>query len=113
MHVNNLANNADTRFSAYQKSYNNYLSLVKKTAIKTSKINLLYECLGTFNTMLILAIGMLQFEKDTIDYRTVLILVISSYLISALTPKICDAIFFVNEGAKSIRQFNRTVSNSK
>jgi ATP-binding cassette, subfamily C, bacteriocin exporter len=94
----------------HKGNHNRHLLFARYFAISISKITLLNECLGTLNVITIFAIGLIRINRDNIDYSSFMIVVILSYLVTALLPKICNAFLVMAEGAEASIQYRARVN---
>ena len=91
----NIANQLKFHESNHELS----ISQTRQVAIKASIQALYNEILGTVNLIAVFTISLLQLQSEKLDYGTFMLLVILSYLISALVPKICNALAVIADGA--------------
>jgi hypothetical protein len=81
-----------------------YLRLSKRVSLVNSRIRLAYECIGILYLMAVFTIGLVQLYRQLLDYRSFLVLVILSYVIAQLAPKVCAAACLIDRGAEAARQ---------
>jgi predicted double-glycine peptidase len=81
-----------------------YLELSRQMAMVNSRIRLVYECMGILNLVAAFTIGLLEMYRQVMDYRSFLIVVILSYAIGQLAPKVGAAACFIDRGANTARQ---------
>jgi ABC-type bacteriocin/lantibiotic exporter with double-glycine peptidase domain len=92
---------------AYQvQNHNRYLRFAKSMAITMSKTTLLFECLGTIDIIVVFVSGLIKLQKQNMDYSTFMVIVILSYFITALMPKICNALYAITEGAEAAARYS-------
>ncbi|MGF7079040.1 cysteine peptidase family C39 domain-containing protein [Mucilaginibacter sp. UYCu711] len=107
------AQNAEIRFQQHQKNHKSYLSFARSLAVKISGFNLLNECIGTVNVIVVLAFCIVQQQLQAISYNSVMAMVILSYFITALMPKICNAFMVITEGAEVSHHFKQASSTEQ
>lgn len=82
----------------HQSNHNRYLRMAKFIAVKMSTINLVFECSGAATVVVAISYGLFKLQGEVITYGPVMIMVILSYFIILLMPKICNAIYIIVEG---------------
>jgi NADH:ubiquinone oxidoreductase subunit 2 (subunit N) len=91
----------DNRVRFHEDNHNRYLKFARSIAYRITKMNLLYECLGTLSVIFTLCLSLIKLQQQEISYGTFMLLVILSYLITNLMPKIANALFVITEGAEA------------
>jgi ABC-type bacteriocin/lantibiotic exporter with double-glycine peptidase domain len=82
-----------------------YLKYAGKVSSEMSKNSLIMDCLGTCCVICVFIYGILRLRDASLSYSAFMILVILSYFITALMPKICSALFVVIDGIQASRQY--------
>jgi ATP-binding cassette, subfamily C, bacteriocin exporter len=95
------------RANFHKDNHRRYLSFANRVAIHLSKLNLMYECLGAVNIIITLSFSLLRLHLQKIEYSEFMVIVILSYLISTLMPKISNAIFVIADGTEAAAIFNK------
>jgi ABC-type bacteriocin/lantibiotic exporter with double-glycine peptidase domain len=86
-------------FGEFQTFYADNLKLSRAFAVKLSKRYFILECLGTINLIFTITYCAILFDHQHLDYQSLILIVIESYLVSALVQKIWSALPQVGEGA--------------
>jgi ATP-binding cassette, subfamily C, bacteriocin exporter len=72
--------------------------------VRISKMNLLNECIGTLKVIVVFILGLIKLEEQSMEYSSFMVIVILSYFITALMPKISNALFVMTEGTEAYLQ---------
>lgn len=97
------------RIRFHEENHNRYLEFARSIAYRISKMNLLYECLGTLSVILTLCLSLIRLQQQEISYGTFMVLVILSYLVTNLMPKIANALFVIADGAEASVLFKSNI----
>jgi ABC-type bacteriocin/lantibiotic exporter with double-glycine peptidase domain len=92
-------------FDLHLANHRKYLAYARSLAVRISRQILLSECLGTVNVIFIFMICLLQMQQQHLSYENLMVIVILSYFITALMPKIGNAFTVIDEGAALIRRY--------
>ena len=95
-------------FNSLLNEYDNLEAATKETANVTGKINFFYEVLGTISVIAVFAFATIKVRSMTIAYSGLMVMVILTYYITALTPRICNAVSVITEGGYLIRRYQNT-----
>lgn len=102
------AGDTEQAFGFHSENHTRYLSFAEKVTSGISRNGLVQECLGTLNVVCVFVCGIYSVRKEILDYSSFMIVVILSYFVTALIPKICNSIFVVNEGIEASRDYKVT-----
>ncbi|GAC1310376.1 MAG: hypothetical protein NVSMB24_27470 [Mucilaginibacter sp.] len=89
------------RIRFHEDNHKRYLKFARSIAYRISRMNLLYECLGTISVISNLCLSLIGLQHQEISYGTFMVLVILSYLVTSLMPKIANSLFVIAEGAEA------------
>lgn len=92
---------AANRIRFHEDNHKRYLKFARSIAYRISKMNLFYECLGTLSVISTLSLSLFRLQQQEISYSTFMLLVILSYLVTSLMPKIANALFVIADGAEA------------
>jgi ABC-type bacteriocin/lantibiotic exporter with double-glycine peptidase domain len=99
-------NNSDEhRVLYHRKNHARFLGSARSIAVRNNKMTLLFECLGTLNVILVFTLGLVKLQQENMGYGSFMVLVILSYFIAALMPKICNALYIISDGAEASLQY--------
>jgi len=101
----------DARLQKHFSNHHKYLTLARSVAVKISRQNLIFEWIGTVNVILILVICLREILYQRLSYDELIAVVILSYFMTALVPKVCNAYSVIHEGAGLIRRYQFTEPN--
>jgi ABC-type bacteriocin/lantibiotic exporter with double-glycine peptidase domain len=93
--------------SVHLANHQSYLKSAIKLAKDISRSVLWYEYLGTANVITVFSFCLFNVKRQAISYNTLMVEVLLTYLITALTPKICNAFPVISEGARLIRRYSQ------
>jgi ABC-type bacteriocin/lantibiotic exporter with double-glycine peptidase domain len=99
---------ANTRIANHLKNYDEYLQRAQEIARNISYQNFWYECAGTINVMLIFICCLLQTVQSAISYNELLLVVILTYYMTSITPRICNSLTVVAEGGRLIQKYQKS-----
>lgn len=103
----------DKRLKFHEFNHKSNIGQTKTVAVSASVKTLTIEVLGTINVIAVFTICLLQLQSGTIPYGTFMLLVILSYLISSIVPKICNAVAVIADGADAAVQYRSVLSASR
>lgn len=86
-------------------NHERYLSYARSLAVRIGRQTLISECLGTVNVILIFMICLCQLQQLQLSYGSLMGIVILSYFITVLMPRITNAFVVINEGAGLVRRY--------
>jgi len=95
----------EKRLLLHHKNHDHYLRFARFIAIRISKMNLLYECIGAVSVISVFALGLVKLQQQQMEYSSFMVIVILSYFITALLPKICNSLYVIAEGAEAYLQY--------
>jgi ABC-type bacteriocin/lantibiotic exporter with double-glycine peptidase domain len=95
----------EKRVALHQQNHARYLAFARSIAVQISNMNLLHECLGTLNVIVVFALGLVKLQEQSMAYGSFIVLVVLSYFITVLMPKICNALYVIAEGAEAALQY--------
>jgi ABC-type bacteriocin/lantibiotic exporter with double-glycine peptidase domain len=95
----------ENRVALHQQNHARYLAFARSIAIKISNMTLLHECVGTLNVIAVFAIGLVQLQQQNMAYGSFMVLVVLSFFITVLMPKICNALYIIAEGSEASLQY--------
>lgn len=90
-------------FSSHAENHCRYLEFAESVSFRISKNSLVQECLGTFNVIAVFIYGILKLRDWSLDYSGFMIIVILSYFVTAIMPKIYSSLFIVAGGIEASR----------
>jgi len=93
------------RLLLHHKNHDRYLKFARFIAIRISKMTLLYECIGAVSVISVFALGLVKLQQQQMEYSSFMVIVILSYFITALMPKICNSLYVIAEGAEAYLQY--------
>ncbi|MES2108757.1 MAG: cysteine peptidase family C39 domain-containing protein [Bacteroidota bacterium] len=99
----------EDRFQMHLRNHLRFTAYAKAMAVTISKTNFWYECLGTVNVIIVFVFSLLKMQEQAMSYTTLMVVVILSYFITALMPKICNVFIVITEGAQLIRRYQNSV----
>lgn len=99
----------DDRFQLHLRNHQRFTAYAKAIAVTISKTNFWHECLGTVNVIIVFVFCLLKMQERIMSYTTLMVVVVLSYFITALMPKICNVIIIITEGAQLIRRYQDSV----
>ncbi|MEZ2338397.1 cysteine peptidase family C39 domain-containing protein [Mucilaginibacter sp. RCC_168] len=85
------------------QNHSRYLSQARTIATRISRTNLLYECIGAVSVLIVFASCLEKLKQMEMSYTVLMALVIASYFITTLTPRICNVFVVIIEGAEASR----------
>ena len=95
---------AGTYNTALRSTLRNYFSLAKNAGIKLTSNGFIYETAGTIVLVLVICNGLIHLQQMTYSYSEFLLTVLLSYFITAIIPRLCNAIYIISEGNTSALQ---------
>jgi len=96
---------SEQRRILHYNTHDRYLKFARSIAVKINNRNLLYECIGAVNIISVFTLGIIQLQRQQMEYNSFMIIVILSYFITTLLPKICNSLFIIAEGCEAHLQF--------
>jgi ABC-type bacteriocin/lantibiotic exporter with double-glycine peptidase domain len=99
----------EDRFQIHLRNHQRFTAYAKAMAITISKTNFWHECLGTVNVIVVFVFSLVKMQDQAMSYTSLMIVVILSYFITALMPKICNVFVVITEGAQLIRRYQDSV----
>jgi len=102
----------ESRVDIHLLNHNRHMEYARSVSVKISRHNLIYECIGTLNVIIILVICLQQNRQSALSYGSLMAIVILSYFVTALMPRICNAWSVVSEGAALIRRYQSAEPNT-
>lgn len=99
----------EDRFQIHLRNHQRFIAYAKDMAVTISKTNFWYECLGTVNVIVVFVFCLFKMQEQAMSYTTLMVVVILSYFITALMPKICNVFVVITEGAQLIRRYQDSV----
>jgi ABC-type bacteriocin/lantibiotic exporter with double-glycine peptidase domain len=107
-----IQKNLQARRAFHESNHALNLDQTKTVAVKASVRSLINEIIGTINVIAVFTLGLWQLQSDLLDYSTFMLLVILSYLISSIVPKICNALAVIADGGDASVQLRSILSSS-
>jgi ABC-type bacteriocin/lantibiotic exporter with double-glycine peptidase domain len=104
---------SESRFKIHQENHNKYLLQARLIATRISRCNLLYECIGTVSVLMVFSLCLAEMQKMEMSYGTLMVLVITSYYVTVLMPRICNAFAIIYDGIEAARLFNAGESSGQ
>jgi ABC-type bacteriocin/lantibiotic exporter with double-glycine peptidase domain len=92
-------------FNFHAGNHSRYLEYAEKVSFGMSRNNLVLEIMGTCIVISVFIYGIVKMRDMDLSYSAFMILVILSYFITTLMPKICSALFVVTEGIEASRNY--------
>lgn len=101
------------KFSATDpmEQYTEYLDQLNCLGKKAGQRHLVYEIIGAVNVLAIMAYGIFMLHRMAISYPAFMTLVLASYFITILLPRICNSLQVIHEG--SIISFRKASTYKK
>jgi len=96
--LNNIRNGSERTKGEFQSFYKKNLQSSQRFAVELSRKYLTTECWGTIAIIVVLLIGILGYERGKLDYQSLMLVVIESYLITILMQRICVSFQQFSEG---------------
>jgi ATP-binding cassette, subfamily C, bacteriocin exporter len=93
----------------HQGNYEQVMAYSELVALRTGRINMLLELIGTINVCLNFVIGLHGLTANSISYTEFMLVVILSYLIFSLVPKFVPALSALAEGGDAAIQLNNSL----
>jgi ABC-type bacteriocin/lantibiotic exporter with double-glycine peptidase domain len=93
----------------FLQSHRRYLEVAAAFSFNLSKKNLIFDCLGAFNVIVILSVCLFRVQHLLMSYNNLLVVAFLSFVMTALMPKLSNALFSIEEGATCLRQFIKSV----
>lgn len=90
-------------FGFHAENHLTYLEFARKVSSRISRNSLVQECLGTLNVICVFVFGVLKLRDWSMSYSAFMVMVILSYFVTALLPKVCSSLFVVYEGIEASR----------
>jgi ABC-type bacteriocin/lantibiotic exporter with double-glycine peptidase domain len=104
---------SESRFKIHRENHGKYLSQAKFIATRISRFNLLYECIGTVSVLAVFILCLAEIQKMAMSNGTLMVIVITSYYIAVLMPRVCNAFTIIYDGVEAARQFNMGASSGQ
>ena len=99
----------ENRVALHQQNHGRYLAFARTIAVEISNMNLLHECLGTLNVIVVFVLGLTKLQQQSMSYGSFMVLVVLSYFITVLMPKICNALYVIADGAEASLQYQMKI----
>lgn len=104
---------SESRFKIHQENHSKYLSQARLIATRISRCKLIYECIGTVSVLVVFTLCLAEMQKMGMSYGTLMVLVITSYYISVLMPRVCNAFAVIYDGIEAARLFDAGASSGQ
>jgi ABC-type bacteriocin/lantibiotic exporter with double-glycine peptidase domain len=95
-------------FEFHAENHYRYLVFAESVSSRISKNSLVQECLGTLNVISVFIYGIMRLRDESLDYSAFMIVVILSYIVTAMMPKVCSSLFIMSEGIEASRDYKIT-----
>lgn len=89
--------------------FNSYTQKAKSLSIKIGRHNFFYDSIGTVTVIVMFALCLFEISRLDLSYNDLLIIVLFTYIIFSLIPKVCNALFVIREGADAFRQLQNQI----
>jgi len=103
--VSGYDRNKESSLQPHLQNNNRYLNAATIVAVKISRMNLFYDWLGTVNVVFIFIGGLVKLYRQNMEYSSFVIIVLLSYFITNLMPRICSALYVIAEGIDASQQY--------
>jgi ABC-type bacteriocin/lantibiotic exporter with double-glycine peptidase domain len=117
-YFNNRSHNEAIKPNIYNldnltSGHKRYIRLTRLFGLKIGRMSLFYECLGTINVIVVLALSINKVQGDMIDYSSFMVIIILSYFLTALVPKITNGLWVFSEGINACIQYRSNTSTTR
>ena len=102
----------ENRLRFHEANHALNIDQTRKVAVKASLRSLGIEVLGTLHVIAVFSVSLLQLQSETMDYSTFMLVVILSYMITSVVPKVCNAMAVIADGADASVQYRSVHSRS-
>ncbi|MGY3212449.1 ABC-type bacteriocin/lantibiotic exporter with double-glycine peptidase domain [Mucilaginibacter sp. HD30] len=89
----------------HNRRFQQYQEYARSAAVRMSRYGLMYESAGTVNVIIVFAVSIYKVQGQQINYPSLMVMVILSYFVTVLVPKVGNAFPVVAEGALQVRRF--------
>jgi ABC-type bacteriocin/lantibiotic exporter with double-glycine peptidase domain len=111
--LNKSSQRMDNRLQFHLFNHEVNIGQTRAVAINASIKTLILEVFGTIHVIAVFTVCLMQLQSGAIPYGTFMLLVILSFLISSIVPKICSAMAVIADGADASVQYRSVLLSSR